>query len=201
MLRSFYNHKHTNISSLARTVGRTVDFSACVPDIDQTIRVKPNQHFSLIPEFPLRAGQEFHQVMLRMADNGPLVDQERAYIPFINGMRKLIFELGVDFIEFEKSLNSAYRLPGGICDMKVRGGPQKSGIIEVKVRRGDSTKSPVASNWTQLGAYTRLAAGKGSFDRIWAALVLVEIENKRVRLIGYSSARPLIETSVMALAA
>ena len=158
--------------------------------------MKPNQHSALIPSDPREAGSDFHRLLLRMADSGPLVDRERAYLPWLTPARKFIWNLGVTELEIEKKLHGFAGLPNGVCDLLAHGGPQALGPIEVKVIRNGSLDSPRHKDLAQLGAYARLAASHRSFDRMWAALLYVEIENKRICMRGFSSARGLIETSV-----
>jgi hypothetical protein len=188
-----------NVTTLTRSIPRhTSDaaFSNFSPDIVRVSAVKPGRHAHLISADPLTAGIDFASLLERMGDNKPLSPEEKAYLPWMAALRKMVWDLGAWQMEIESPLGALGSVPQGICDLLVYGGPQRRGVIEVKVLTRGSVKIPRGRDLTQVGAYARLVAGKGSFDRVFAAVAYVELEARVVRLFGVSNARELVTTTL-----
>jgi len=193
-----------NVTTLTRSIPRhTSDaaFSSLNPDIVRVSAVKPGRHSHLISTDPLTAGNAFAALLERMGDNAPLSVQEKAYLPWMVALRKLIWDLGAWKMDIEHSLSPVGEVPRGICDLRIHGGPQRRGVIEVKVIARGIVEKPRGRDLSQVGSYARLIAGKSSFDQIFAAVAYVELETKCVRLFGVSSSRRLITTTLELLRA
>lgn len=188
-----------NVTTLTRSIPKHTSnaaFSSLSPDIIRVSSVKAGPHSHLISPDPLTAGNAFASLLQRMGDSGPLADEEKAYLPWMVELRKIVWGLGAWKMEIEAPLHSKGPTPRGICDLLVYGGPQHRGVIEVKVVTRGSVKTPRGRDLSQVGAYARLVAGKGSFDRVFAAVAYVELETPAVRLFGVSSARELVTTTL-----
>lgn len=189
----------TTVTALTRSIPRhTSDaaFSSLTPNIVRVSNVKSGLHADLISGDPLTAGNAFAALLERMGDNGPLTPEEKAYLPWMNALRRMVWDLGAWQMDIEAPLVASGGVPHGICDLMVYGGPQRRGVIEVKVLTRGSVKTPRGRDLAQVGAYARLIAGKGSFDRVFAAVAYIELETRVVRLFGVSNARELVMTTL-----
>lgn len=189
----------TTVTTLTRSIPRYASdaaFSYLTPDIVRVSTVKPSRHTDLISTDPLTAGTEFASLLGRMGDNDTLSPKEKAYLPWMNALRGMVWDLGAWQMDIESPLVASGVVPHGICDLLVYGGPQRRGVVEVKVLTRGSVKTPRGRDLAQVGAYARLVAGKGSFDRVFAAVAYVELETRVVRLFGVSNARELVTTTL-----
>jgi hypothetical protein len=146
----------------------------------------------LLAKDPLTAGNDFASLLLRMGDSYPLSNHEKAYLPWLSALRTMVWNLGAWEIQIERPLAPIGCVPRGVCDLFVQGGPQRRGVVEVKVLAHGACNKPRGRDLMQVGAYARLASGQGSFDKVWAAVAYVELENCRVHLFGVKSARMLV---------
>lgn len=188
-----------NVTTLTRSISRHATeaaFSSLAPDIVRVSRVNPGKHSKLISTDPLTAGNSFAALLERMGDNAPLSEEEKAYLPWMATLRKMVWDLGAWQMDIESPLGASGNVPRGVCDLLVYGGPQRRGVIEVKVVSRGSVVTPRGRDLAQVGAYARLVAGKGSFDRVFAAIAYVELEARLVRLIGVSNARDLVTSTL-----
>ncbi len=188
-----------NVTTLTRSISRHVSdaaFSSLAPDIVRVARIKPGRHDGLASADPLTAGNAFAALLERMGDNAPLSQEEKAYLPWMVTLRKMVWDLGAWQMDIESPLDALGNVPRGVCDLLVHGGPQRRGVIEVKVVSRGSVLIPRGRDLAQVGAYARLIAGKGSFDRVFAAIAYIELETRLVRLVGFSNARDLVTTTL-----
>lgn len=193
-----------NVTTLTRSIPRHVSdaaFSFFAPDIVRVSNVNPGRHANLISADPLTAGTAFASLLERMGDNYPLSPTEKAYLPWMVALRKMVWGMGAWQMDIEAPLSAIGHVPQGICDLLVHGGPQRRGVIEVKVLTRGSVKTPRGRDLVQVGAYARLLAKHGSFDDVFAAVAYVELEAKAVRLLGVSNARKLVTTTLQLLKA
>lgn len=167
-------------------------FQGIEPDQIRTSPVRRLKYLHLISSDPLTAGNDIHRLLERMGDNKPLSAAESAYFPWISTLRRLVWDLGADQMDIDVALSSQGRVPHGTCDLLVHGGPRRRGIIEVKVIAKGTQSKPRARDLTQLAAYARLQAGRGSFDQVWAGLAYLELEQRTVRLMIYNNSREII---------
>ena len=189
---------YKNVTTLTRSVSRAAAdsaFCSVEPDHFLTGYVEPPAGRSLISTDPLTAGTEYHQLLERMRDNGPLSEREKAYYPWLRTMRQLLRRLGVRHMEAAKRLSAYRSTPRGECDLMVWGGPQNRGIVEVKVISRGHVETCRGRDLFQLATYARLAAKAGSYDAIWAAVAYIELAANEVHLAAYKTSRALIETT------
>ena len=190
------------------TITRTLDFNTANAayegvrtDIVRTCAVPPGQHSHLLSTDPRTAGNELHALLGRMSDHGPLLDIEKAYLPWVGVLRTMLRDLGVWKMENEVALSPVGCVPNGVCDLLVHGGPQSRGAIEVKLLMNGTLDHPRGRNLAQVGSYARLIARHGSFDTIWAAVAYVEIEARQVQLFGFANSRELVTQTLELLRA
>ena len=188
-----------SVTTLTRSLPQRISdaaFRFLNPDIIRVSTVKVGPYSHLISPDPLTAGSDFASLLQRMGDIAPLASEEKAYLPWMVELRKMVWGLGAWKMEIESPLGSKGPIPHGICDLLVYGGPQHRGVIEVKVVTRGSVNIPRGRDLSQVGAYARLVAGNGSFDRVFAAVAYVELETPAVRLFGVSNARELVTTTL-----
>jgi hypothetical protein len=184
-----------NVSSITRTLNHNIAnaaYKGVCPDIVRTCAVPPGPNSHLISRDPLTAGTELHALLGRIADNDPLSPKEKAYLPFMATLRTMVRDVGAAHMDSETDLPAAGTIPGGACDLLVRGGPQRRGVVEVKVLMHGTQKAPRGRDLAQVGAYARLIARRGSFDHVWAAVAYVELETGLVRFYGFTNSRQLV---------
>jgi len=192
------------VSILTRSLHQhstSIAFADLKPDISHVCAVQPGQHRNLISSAPLTAGNEFHRLLGRMGDDGPLTAKEKAYLPWMKKLRTMVWNLGAWQMDMESALAGVGNVPGGVCDLLIHGGPQRHGIIEVKVIVEGTCEKPRSRDCAQLGAYTRNLAGDRSFDRVWAGLAYIELETGLVRLFVFQNARQLVTQTISLLRA
>lgn len=188
-----------NVTTLTRSIPRhTSDaaFSSLKPDIVRVSTVRPGTNSHLLSIDPLTAGNAFASLLERMGDNDPLSPEEKAYLPWMVTLRRMVWDMGAWQMDIESPLGGMGNVPRGVCDLLVYGGPQPRGVVEVKVVTRGSVEIPRGRDLAQVGAYARLIAGKGSFDQVFAAVAYIELEACVVRLLGVSSARKLVTTTL-----
>ena len=188
-----------NVTTLTRSIPRHISdaaFSSLNPDIIRVSAVKPGRYTHLISAEPLTAGTAFASFLERMGDNDPLAPEEKAYLPWMVALRKMVWDLGAWQMDIESILDARGNVPRGVCDLLIYGGPQHRGVVEVKVITRGSVEKARGRDLAQVGAYARLIAGKGSFDRVFAGVAYIELETRVVRLIGVSNARQLVTTTL-----
>ena len=190
------------------TITRTLDFNIAnaayegvCNDIVRTCAVPPGEYSHLLSADPRTAGNELHALLGRMNDNGPLLDTEKAYLPWVGVLRTMLRGMGVFQMENEVALSPIGCVPNGVCDLLVHGGPQPRGAIEVKLVMNGTLDHPRGRNLAQVGCYSRLIARHGSFDAIWAAVAYVEIEARQVQLFGFANSRELVTQTLELLRA
>jgi hypothetical protein len=178
-------------------------FSSIKPDIVHDVPVVPNRFVSRIPADPVMAGARFHRLTLRMADDNRLSPDESSMIPWLSVARRELRGLGVQSMEIESTLlNDRRRVPAGVCDLFVTGGPKgekHEGIVEFKVRCGSlnggpSQREPRAQEVGQLASYLALA-DDGDGSDLWGAIVLLDLSTPAVRIRGYSSGHLLVKSA------
>lgn len=90
-------------------------------------------------------------------------------------------------------------LPGGEPDVVVHGGPQKLGVIEVKVV--DQLPSrPAHEHLLQVGAYAAHVARGDCFSHPWAGVVYVSFKRAQLDLFVYHDASSMARKSRALLA-
>ena len=184
-----------SISILARSLNRNTVNSAyanVLPDLTRTFAVQSGKHKDLLSSHPLTAGNQFHALLKRMGDDEPLSPTEKAYLPWLNVLRRAVWSLGASEMEIESPFDGYGVVPAGTCDLLVQGGPAPLGVIECKVIMKGTQNEPRGRDLAQLAAYARLASGQHSFDETWAALAYVELESLLVRLFVFKSSRTLV---------
>ena len=186
--------------SLDKQTANAAYLGVC-PDIVRTCAVPPGQYRHLVSSDPLTAGNELHALLGRMNDHNALSPTEKAYLPWIDAFRTAVRGLGVSKMDAEFALSSVGRVPGGVCDLLVRGGPQKRGVVEVKVLLHGTQEQPRGRDLAQLGSYARLIAGGGSFDHVWGAVAYIELDSHLVRIYGFKNARKLVTQTLELLRA
>ena len=193
-----------SVSIITRSIDQSSAESAFArlsPDIVRTVTVRPNTSSRFLPSNPWRAGVSFHHLLERWTDDVRLTREEQALLPWIKACRSLLTELGVGHVQTEASLAAFRDMPHGVCDILTKGGPARLGVIEAKVVTTGSVEHPRERDLAQLGAYCHLAARHRDYDQVWAAMVYVELQQRRVRLFGFESARSLIFKTTALLAA
>jgi hypothetical protein len=186
------------VSILTRSLDKQtadVAFRDISPDIALTSRVLPNKYQYLISDDPLTVGTEFHSLLERMADRARLSPKEKAYLPWMSALRTIVWDLGAYQMDMDYELKSQGVQYHGECDLRVHGGPQKFGVIEVKTITTGNIFSPRGRDLAQVSAYSRLIAGRSSYDSVWAAVAYIELQNLRVNFFGYTNSRALIKTA------
>lgn len=147
-----------------------------------------------------RAGCVLHATLRRLGDARALSSHERLVWPYIAELRRALVSFGVHSIAVEQSLDRWAGLPGGTCDLLVKGGLAERGIIEVKVVQR-LPAAPRPQGLAQAGGYLRLAARRESFERWWGAVAYIAVRDRRLRLFAYEDTRRLILSATAALKA
>lgn len=194
-----------NITAITRSL-TPIQLSSAFADLEADIvldlPVRPNRHVELIDRNPLQAGIDFSELALRMCDNGPLSAKEKAYLPWLSVARRALDDMGVWRMDIEATLGNKSDPLHGVCDLLMAGGPKKRGIGETKlIRYGQLGDTLPGRALAQLGSYISLADRRRGGAAMWAVLVFAEIQNRMVKIRGYSSAEELVERTLPLIAA
>lgn len=192
------------VTTLTRSISQAQSnaaFNTLKPDILRCQSVKVAGATHLISSDPLQAGNHFAALLKRMGDSDPLTPTEKAYLPWMLVLRQMIWDLGAWEMEIESPLKACGGIPRGVCDLLVRGGPKKRGVIEVKVISRGEIHVPRGRDLAQVGAYARLVAGHGQFDHVFAGVAYIELESRKVRLYAVSGVNQLVQATVQLLRA
>jgi len=177
-------------------------YSGLEADIVLDLPVRPNCYVGLIDRDPLQAGIDFANLALRMGDNDPLSKKEKAYLPWLSVARRALDDMGVRQMDIEATLGNKSDPLHGVCDLLMAGGPQRRGVGETKlIRYGQLGETLPGRALAQLGSYVSLADRRRGGATAWAVLVFAEIQNRMVKIRGYSSAEELVERTLPLIAA
>lgn len=199
------NPTNMNITTITRSLTPmqlSSAYSGLEADIVLNLPVRPNRYAGLIDRDPLQAGIDFANLALRMGDNDPLSAKEKAYLPWLSVARRALDDMGVWQMDIEATLGNKSGPLHGVCDMLMAGGPQKRGVGETKlIRYGQLGETLPGRALAQLGSYVSLADRRRGGASAWAVLVFAEIQNRTVKIRGYSSAEELVERTLPLIAA
>lgn len=177
-------------------------YSGLEADIVLNLPVRPNRYAGLIDRDPLQAGIDFSNLALRMGDNDPLSAKEKAYLLWLSVARRALDDMGVWQMDIEATLGNKSGPLHGVCDLLMAGGPRRRGIGETKlIRYGQLGETLPGRALAQLGSYVALADRRRGGASAWAVLVFAEIQNRMVKIRGYSSAKELVERTLPLIAA
>ncbi len=116
--------------------------------------------------------------------------------------RRALDEMGVWRMDIEASVGDESGPMHGNCDLMLFGGPKRRGIAELKlIRYGQLDEALPGRALAQLGSYVSLVDRRGDGSATWAVLVFAEIQNRMVKIRGFSSAEALIKRTLPLIAA
>lgn len=146
-------------------------------------------------------GCSFHALLrrLRLSDREALSKQEKMMLPWLSALRSTLRDMGVKNMDPLVRFPARGGLPGGEPDLVVHGGPQKLGVIEVKVVDRLPAR-PAHEHLLQVGAYAAHIARRADFCHPWVGVVYVSFRTAQLDLFVYHDARSMARKSRALLA-
>jgi hypothetical protein len=142
-------------------------------------------------------GENFHSALAN-ALRGEWID--RRYWPYVRVLRDWLADEGVTRIYSEWEFRNSKQIRG-CCDLLVAGGPNKRGVLEVKLV-GQLPEECPYDDQCQLGLYTRAAADRfHDYGSYWGALAYVCPQARVIRIFEWQSMNACCKAAGQVLAA
>lgn len=168
-------------------------------DETRTVRVSLEASNPLADADAYFLGCSFHALLRRLSDHEALSKQEKMMLPWLSALRAMLRDMGVKNIDPRVRFPARGGLPGGEPDLMVHGGPQKLGVIEVKVVDQFPAR-PAHEHLLQVGAYAAHVARGDCFSHPWAGVVYVSFKRAQLDLFVYHDASSMARKSRALLA-
>jgi hypothetical protein len=170
-------------------------FRALKPDSILTLDVRPSRFQNRINPNPYQAGQELHGLLPCLGNDQPLSERDKGYFPYLATLRGHLRRIGVTSLVPEQPLTAVAPIGHGKCDLLVRGGLARKGVVEIKVLH-ECPDAPRGIHLAQTGLYARLIAGWSDFEDVWAALAYMDLQRHTIDVMCFKNARQLIFRAV-----
>jgi hypothetical protein len=182
--------KYKTVTSVVRSTPPTILDRARAqtsPDSIYDLELSPHLREHKIGHIDCDQGERFHQALSKGV-SGQWVNAK--YYPFVQVIIDWLRDEGVTKVLSEWEFRESKRLRG-CCDLMVTGGPNRRGIVEIKLVNSLPEWRPPGDDQLQLGLYASMAALRfGDYHSYWGALAYVAPSNRTIRIFQFSNMEP-----------